>query len=223
VRVTAAEEALGWQPGSFADAFRANISESFVEALQSWPVYDLLVQLLKKKWKDADGNVVSGMWEGKPSGLYEKLTGLLDPLQRRPTDWPGAANVLTRQIHNHQDGLAAVGIVVEEWQSKDPKRERMIRIELKQKRADASGHLPDASRGRENATPGASAALDGSPSHNGEKREGGESMEAGADQASKASRAPGTGVNGSRESPQPASAKRPGGQYAELFRNLRGL
>jgi putative DNA primase/helicase len=99
--VTAAEEALGWQPGSFIEAFNRNRAESISDALEG----SLLVQGLLRLF------LPGTEWRGTASELLDKLNWA-DSNKKDPQLWPKTARALSTGIRRVAPGLRQIGFVV---------------------------------------------------------------------------------------------------------------
>jgi hypothetical protein len=98
--VTAAEEALGWEPGAFMDAYAGNRSAATGLALDDDPVAVAVRELVSK----------GGEWSGTSTELLSDLGGLVDEVTRRSRSWPTAANTLSNHLNRIAPALREVGI-----------------------------------------------------------------------------------------------------------------
>lgn len=97
---TAAEGALGWEPGAFLRAYSGNRGEAAEIALDADPVAAAVLSLMEKR----DG------WRGTAGELLKTLNGLADEDTRRSIAWPGAANALSGRLKRLAPALRGVGI-----------------------------------------------------------------------------------------------------------------
>jgi len=102
--VTAAEPALGWEPGSFQHAYRANRGTGNETALESSLIYDPLCQFLTQP--------NNARWEGRPSELLAELNTIGDH-NTKAKGWPANARGLRAALQRIAPNLRAIGIQVE--------------------------------------------------------------------------------------------------------------
>ena len=92
--VTAAEEALGWEAGTFLQAYDNNRQAANVLALESSPIVEPLTRLARRK----DG------FRGTATALLTELNGYIDNNIRRQKGWPstpqGLSGILRRLAPN---------------------------------------------------------------------------------------------------------------------------
>ncbi|HYT91311.1 MAG TPA: hypothetical protein VEL76_21545, partial [Gemmataceae bacterium] len=100
--VTAAEPALGWEPGTFLAAFRQGQAEANDVALDAYPIVDALRQLMADQEQ----------WEGKPSELLAQLSELAGEKATKAEDWPKRANSLSGQLKRLAPNLRKIGLSV---------------------------------------------------------------------------------------------------------------
>ncbi len=86
--VAAAESGLGWETGTFMDAYEENRGETTILALESEPVADAVLQFMEGR----------NEWSGTASVLLEKLGSCVSEHQKRSKAWPKAAHVLTGRL-----------------------------------------------------------------------------------------------------------------------------
>jgi hypothetical protein len=97
---TAAEDALGWEPGTFMAAYTGNRAEATESALEADPVAGAVRQLMA----DRDE------WTGSATELWKALSQLVDEDVRRTKAWPGAPNALASRLTRLAPALRAIGI-----------------------------------------------------------------------------------------------------------------
>jgi hypothetical protein len=128
VWATAAETALGWEPGAFMAAYTGNRGEANDLALDSSPIAGLLRDL-------AD----DGPWEGTCADLLTRLTQAADVKLTGQKVWPKDAAALGRQLARLKPNLRRAGITVETWRETSRQRRRMVRIaRIANKNSDAT-------------------------------------------------------------------------------------
>src|SRR5262249_34710156 len=98
----AAEEPLGLDPGTFAEAYAANREAATQVALESSPVVDALLRLLRDK----------PSIEYTASKLLEEL-GWIDPELKRASGWPKTPRVLSQILRRAALNLRQVGMVAQ--------------------------------------------------------------------------------------------------------------
>jgi len=98
--VTAAESALGWEHGTFMNAFVQNQNNASSIAIEASPV----ARAIKRYMIDCS------KWEGKASDLYKTLEKYEDLIQEK--NWPGNARALSGQLKRVAPSLYAQGIDV---------------------------------------------------------------------------------------------------------------
>ena len=96
--IAAAEPALPWSPGRFAEAYELNRADADELALESAPVAGVL-----RKWIQANID-----WEGTATALLEVLTEEAGDLAKRK-EWPSQANKLSGMLRRLAPNLRAVG------------------------------------------------------------------------------------------------------------------
>ena len=103
--VTAAEPTLGWEPGSFQRAYRANRSTGNEAALKSSLIYEPLRQLLSQPNNER--------WEGRPSELLAALNTVVGEQKTKAKEWPTSARKLRADLQRIAPNLRMIGIKVE--------------------------------------------------------------------------------------------------------------
>ena len=106
VWVTAAEPALGWEPGAFMEAYSGNRKAATEAALDGDPVAVAVEKFLNR--------IVSKEWSGTSQDLLEALTWQVSDEIQRSKSWPKAANILSRRMNRLAPLLRETGIVYEE-------------------------------------------------------------------------------------------------------------
>jgi hypothetical protein len=106
VWVTAAEEALGWEQGTFMAAYSGNQRAATEAALEADPVAVALMKVLELQVKHE--------WCGTSEVLLEKLGEKVSDDVRRSKAWPKAANALSRRLNRLAPLLREAGIELSE-------------------------------------------------------------------------------------------------------------
>lgn len=134
--VTAAEEALGWESGTFVAAVAGNRDESHLNAIDASPIGQHLLSLIEE-----------GPFEGTATELREKLTARLGDA-KPPKEWPGAGNGMSSAVRRLAPNLRGLGVRVEMPEGpKGHKKRRTIRLELMGKESTASDACDAAEQG----------------------------------------------------------------------------
>jgi hypothetical protein len=100
VWATAAEGALGWEAGSFMEAYAGNRSAATELALDEDPVAVAVRRLLDKQEE----------WSGTATELLARLGELIDEETRRSKSWPAAPNALSNRLKRIAPALRETGI-----------------------------------------------------------------------------------------------------------------
>ncbi len=89
--VTAAEDALGWAPGEFLEAYRRNLDEGSERSLEASPFGEALVRLIMDR---------RAIWSGTATDLLNELEHSVHERAIKSQSWPksgkGASNALRR-------------------------------------------------------------------------------------------------------------------------------
>jgi hypothetical protein len=128
--VTAAESALGWEPGSFLRAYETNRQEGHERALEAEPIVPLIRQLFEPR-------VVAGItltdphlsqdrweWRGTSTELLHRLEELGDAEATRKRAWPRNPQALSSRIRRIAPDLRSDGINVTD--SRRAKRRELV-------------------------------------------------------------------------------------------------
>jgi hypothetical protein len=116
--VMAAEPGLGWEPGSFMNAYNDNRSTAVGIGLES----DVLAQAIIDFQKDYP------TWDGTTTDLINALEENVSEKILKSKLWPKAANVLSNRLRRLAPVLREVGIEVEFGIREGRKRNRLISI-----------------------------------------------------------------------------------------------
>jgi hypothetical protein len=103
--VTAAEEALGWAPGSFMSAYEEGREEAMAGALESDPVAGAVLSFMEGREE----------WVGKSAELLEELASEVDEKVERSKSWPKTASHLSNRLKRLAPALRAEGLDYEDW------------------------------------------------------------------------------------------------------------
>jgi hypothetical protein len=100
IMATAAERALGWPDGSFADAYDRNRKGATQATLDADPVAGAVRTLLSTEER----------FEGEPTAVLAKLATVVSEAVRRGKSWPGAAHVLSNRLRRLAPALREIGV-----------------------------------------------------------------------------------------------------------------
>ncbi len=102
--VAAAEPGLGWEPGNFMAAHRANRAGAVERTVESDPVASAVVKLAER---------VMLPWEGSASELLAELDQEVKEKIRASRIWPGTPAQLANRLRRAAPNLRQIGIEVE--------------------------------------------------------------------------------------------------------------
>jgi hypothetical protein len=117
VWVTAAEEALRWQPGTFLSVYAQNREAANELALESSLVAGSVKALVDKE-----------AWEGTAKELLDTLTEALSEKDAKAKEWPKTPLALSNALRRLAPNLRAAGISVEFYRERTARRTRKVRI-----------------------------------------------------------------------------------------------
>lgn len=148
----AVETALGFKPGDFLAAYRANIEHGISIALEASPVAWTLHEYLslRKEFAGSSSELLKALVEfttdasGKPT------------VARRDPAFPKSATRLSAEIDRVQPNLAKLGITVERWRTN---RKRFIRLVLSDMVTPSDTHTSSASPSNLQQTEGMPAGV----------------------------------------------------------------
>jgi len=100
---TAAESALGFQPGAFMDAYGGNRAEAVHETLEADPVGAALFGLMEQE---------KGYWEGNCSELLKRLEQDVEEGVRKSLAWPKSPRGLSSRLRRLVTFLRELGILI---------------------------------------------------------------------------------------------------------------
>lgn len=115
VWVTAAEEALGWERGTFMEAYRDNEDAAAAIEEEDSPLAQAIIVLMKDiKW-----------WDGSATELYDQLN--LGDYYRHMDGWPNSPADLGDKLNRLDETLRRAGILV--TRQRTGSRGRIIRLD----------------------------------------------------------------------------------------------
>jgi hypothetical protein len=138
VWATAAEEALGWEPGAFMEAYAGNRAEATESALEADPVAIAVREFVEDKDE----------WTGTAGELWEALNELVGEGIRHTKAWPGAPNALSARMKRLAPALRGIGIEYEDARLPGGQRKR-AKCLRKNKAVKDRPDRPDRSEKRE--------------------------------------------------------------------------
>ena len=115
--VTAAEPALGWEPGTFTRAYKHNLSRGNDLALEACVWLPSLLNALR-----------TGGIAGTASQLLEKLRADGDWEAQRTPAWPKTPRQMSNALKRLQPNLASLGVQVARERGSDHDHSRILRI-----------------------------------------------------------------------------------------------
>lgn len=111
----AAEEALGFTPGSFLAAYDSNRQTGHETALEASPVATAVCKLMETK----------DLWQGTASDLLKALESLTDERTTRSRNWANNSRSLGKTLARIVPDLRGIGIEY----TRPPSKNRLIRLE----------------------------------------------------------------------------------------------
>jgi 5S rRNA maturation endonuclease (ribonuclease M5) len=102
VTAIAAEDALGFEPGSFLKAFAANRKDAITMTLEADPVATAVIALTEN----------ASTWSGSASSLLVELGRLASDDVKKERDWPRNANTLSNRLRRAAPSLRSIGIEI---------------------------------------------------------------------------------------------------------------
>ncbi len=115
VWATAAENSLGWEPGSFLRAYAGNREEATETALEADPVAAAVRSFMEEREE----------WRGTAGELWKALNDLVDEDIRHTKVWPGAPNALSGRLKRLAPALRGIGIEYEDLRLPGGGRQRV--------------------------------------------------------------------------------------------------
>ncbi|MBR1147500.1 hypothetical protein [Bradyrhizobium sp. AUGA SZCCT0431] len=104
VAITAAEEGLGWEPGTFIAAYEANLELAMIDLTSQDP----LIEAISKCLATHEGLIVEPATE-----LLRLLEKSVPVEEARKRNWPKQPNQLTRSLRRLAPVMRSMGIEVE--------------------------------------------------------------------------------------------------------------
>jgi hypothetical protein len=114
VAATAMEDAFGWEPGSFVEAYAVNRQQASETLLANEPIADAIEKLLE------DGR--ENVWIGTATELLQMLGSYANETVKRSKAWPGGPQVLSRRLKRIAPALRSAGIEYTEHEQGHRKR-----------------------------------------------------------------------------------------------------
>jgi hypothetical protein len=114
VAATAMEDAFGWEPGSFVEAYAVNRQQASETLLANEPIADAIEKLLE------DGR--ENVWIGTATELLQMLGSYANEAVKRSKAWPGGPQVLSRRLKRIAPALRSAGIEYTEHEQGHRKR-----------------------------------------------------------------------------------------------------
>jgi hypothetical protein len=114
VAATAMEDAFGWEPGSFVEAYAVNRQQASETLLANEPIADAIEKLLE------DGR--ENVWIGTATELLQMLGYYVNDAVKRSKAWPGGPQVLSRRLKRIAPALRSAGIEYTEHEQGHRKR-----------------------------------------------------------------------------------------------------
>ena len=102
--ITAAEPALGWDPGTFLEVYRQNRSDANLLALEAVPIVPALMALLKDR---------NGEWLGTATELLDEISARVSEKVQRSKAWPKSGRTTSASLKRLAPNLRAIGITVD--------------------------------------------------------------------------------------------------------------
>ena len=118
VWATAAEEAIGWRPGTAFRALMNNQSETKTLPLDASPIVPALCTVLRAN---------HGYFEGTATAIFQELE-YRTRSEKRPRDWPKSAHSLSKELHRIAPHLRAAGVHVNFKQTNGSYSQKPIEI-----------------------------------------------------------------------------------------------
>lgn len=116
---TAAEPALGWEPGDFVCAYSKNRGEADALVLEASSVGPAIAQLVEK----------DGTWKGTASDLLSALEEIVGEETRRRRDWPKEPRGMRAALDRIAPTLRRRGIEAATFREPGGQRRRLISLE----------------------------------------------------------------------------------------------
>ena len=108
------EDAFGWEPGSFIEAYEASRQQASETLLANEPIAEAIEKLLE------DGR--ENVWIGTATQLLQMLGSYANEAVKRSKAWPGGPQVLSRRLKRIAPALRSAGIQYTEHEQGHRKR-----------------------------------------------------------------------------------------------------
>jgi hypothetical protein len=116
---TAAEEGLGFESGSFMDAYSGNRAESIHETLESDPVSAAILALFEHTTSE---------WTGTAGGLLKHLEGNIEDGVKKSPSWPKTARAFSGRLRRLATFLRESGVEITFHKKKGAGGQRLLTI-----------------------------------------------------------------------------------------------
>jgi hypothetical protein len=127
------ETSLGFESGSFMEAYDGNRAIGHEQALEASPVALTIQRLMASK----------DSWNGSPTELLEELDKLIDDKTRKSRAWSGTSRSLGKALVRVAPDLRAIGISLDQYKGTNGKR--FINLEKEVKLTPQTPLLPQVS------------------------------------------------------------------------------
>jgi hypothetical protein len=128
--VTAAETALGCEPGTFGHVYRQNRADAFALSVENDPVASAVTQMMQTR---------DISWEGTAAGLLDMLDHQVSEAIRKSRRWPHTPRGLSDAVTRATTTLRQLGIYVSRDRAKTKDRQRLILIDRRAVGDETSG------------------------------------------------------------------------------------
>lgn len=116
--VTAAEEGLGWAPGTFIRDFTASRNAADLAGIDSSPIGPALLEFIDSG---------SGAWDGTTAELLDGLNGCVSDAEGKARDWPRTPQKLARALRRIAPNVRRLGWKLE-FGGQAGKKRRLVTI-----------------------------------------------------------------------------------------------
>ncbi len=136
VWATAAEQGLGWPPGTFMTAYDANRRDMTQVAIDADPIARAVLALMDDK----------GAWQGNATALVVALHNRVSEDARNARDWPKKPQLMANAIRRAAPLLRAVGVNVDYVRTESERTIRIVRADESPPRASSLSSSPSSLR-----------------------------------------------------------------------------
>lgn len=144
--VTAAESALGWEPGTFMESYAANLDAGVEVALESSPFGEALLKFMTG---------VRNEWGGTATELLNELEQTAHERAIRSQAWPKSGKGAASALRRIAPLFRRMGIIIDQNHREGGTGRRLVKI-------DSSGFLPSQPSHRHKPNMGAGCSRDDS-------------------------------------------------------------